>query len=66
MLKQARTAYLLAIKKRYRQGDRATKKQILDEFCQVCGYARKYAIRILNANGKAKPRPKKRPGVNAG
>lgn len=52
MLKEARKAFLLAIKKRYREGDRATKKLILDEFCEFCevsGYNRKYAIRILSA-----------------
>ena len=62
MLKEARKAYLLAIKKRYREGDRATKKLILDEFCEVCGYARKYAIRILNESRKNRSRPKKSAG----
>jgi hypothetical protein len=62
MLKEARKAYLLAIKKRYREGDRAAKKLILDEFCEVCGYARKYAIRILNESRKNKSRQKKSAG----
>lgn len=62
MIKEARKAYLLAIKKRYRQSDRAEKKLILDEFCEVCGYARKYAIRILNASGRSKPSRKKKSG----
>ncbi|MFZ4655340.1 MAG: integrase, partial [Methylococcaceae bacterium] len=62
MIKEARKAYLLAIKKGYRQGDRAEKKLILDEFCEVCGYARKYAIRILNASGRSKLSRKKKSG----
>ena len=62
MMKEARKAYLLAIKKRYREADRARKKLILDEFCENCGYARKYAIRILNASRKPKSRIKKAPG----
>jgi len=62
MLKEARKAFLLAIKKRYREGDRATKKLILDEFCEVCGYNRKYAIRILSAKKRARSEPKKSPG----
>lgn len=42
MLKKARKARLLAIKKRYHEGDgRATKKFILDEFCEVCGNVKK-------------------------
>ena len=28
---------------------------ILDEFCQVCGYNRKYAIRLLNGPAPQKP-----------
>lgn len=61
MEKQSRKVYLLAIKKRYRQADKAVKKTILDEFCHVCGYARKYAIRILNQNRKTKV-PRQAPG----
>jgi len=61
MGKDARQAYLQAIRTRYQQGDRAAKKAILDEFCEVCGYARKYAIRLLNRKpgGNA---ARKRPG----
>lgn len=47
MGKQARRAYLQAIRGRYRKADRAGKAKILDEFCAVCGYHRKYAIRLL-------------------
>lgn len=55
MGKDARKAYLQSIKKRYQQSDRAAKQIILNEFCMVCGYCRKYAIRLLNRKGKAKP-----------
>jgi len=40
-------AYLEAIRSRYRHAGRAGKSKILDEFCAVCGYQRKYAIRLL-------------------
>jgi hypothetical protein len=35
---------------------------MLNEFCQVCGYNRKYAIRLLNgpAPQNSKPAPKPR------
>ena len=49
MGKQAKRAYLEAIMGRYRKADRAGKAKILDEFCAVCGYHRKYAIRLLGA-----------------
>lgn len=41
--------YLAAIRDRYKKASQSEKKIILDEFCTVCGYNRKYAIRLLNA-----------------
>jgi len=43
-----RREYLRAIYGRYRRSSAAKKSLILDEFCRVCGYHRKYAIRLLN------------------
>ncbi len=48
MGKNAKREYLNAIRPRYKKADKAAKKTILDEFCRVCGYHRKYAIRLLN------------------
>ena len=57
MGKNERQAYLKAIRQRYRRAGKKAKATILDEFCAVCGYHRKYAIRLLNRRGKpAKPR----------
>ena len=47
MGKQARRAYLEAIRTRYRRAAKAGKTAILNEFCAVCGYHRKYALRLL-------------------
>ncbi len=44
--------YLKAIRERYRKASREEKSVILNEFCQMCGYNRKYAIRILNRRSK--------------
>jgi hypothetical protein len=52
-------AYLEAIRSRYRHAGRAGKSKILDEFCAVCGYQRKYAIRLLGTVPKQSHR---RPG----
>lgn len=52
MGKHERRSYLDAIRGRYRKANRAGKTRILDEFCAVCGYHRKYAIRLL---GRKKP-----------
>jgi hypothetical protein len=56
MTPMSRREYLRAIHDRYRRGDTEQKGRILDEFCRVCGYNRKYAIRLLS-----QPRPDKRP-----
>lgn len=39
--------YIKAIRQRYAQAPRATKSQILTEFCATTGYHRKAAIRVL-------------------
>ena len=48
MGKKERHAYLDAIRRRYHRASRKAKSVILDEFCKVCSYNRKYAIRLLN------------------
>jgi len=45
--------YLAAIRDRYQHASKADKKIMLDEFCRVCGYHRKYAIRRLKASNSA-------------
>jgi hypothetical protein len=40
--------YFRAIYQRYRKARLSVKTQILEEFCHVCGYNRKYAIAKLN------------------
>ena len=52
MGQRERRAYLEAIRGRYRKANRTGKTRILDEFCAVRGYHRKYAIRPL---GPQKP-----------
>ena len=60
MGKNERQAYLKAIRTRYRRAGKKTKVTILNEFCAVCGYHRKYAIRLLNQRGN--PKTKQRAG----
>jgi hypothetical protein len=55
----SRREYLAAIRKRYSQASREEKGLILGEFCAVCGYHRKHAIRLLNRRRK---RPRGLPG----
>jgi hypothetical protein len=61
MSPDSRREYRNSIKHRYHQASKAKKGQILDEFCQVTGYNRKYAIRVLSKKDYKATR-KKRPG----
>ncbi len=55
----AKRDYLAAIRARYRRAGKHDKGVILDEFCSVCGYHRKYAIRLLNRHQRGR---RQRPG----
>ena len=61
MSNKAKKEYLVEIKKRYFSASKDEKKIILEEFCKVCKYNRKYAIRLLNKKD-SKNVKKKRPG----
>lgn len=54
MGKNERQAYLQAIRFRYHRAHKKAKTAILDEFCAVCQYNRKYAIRLLNRSGRSR------------
>ena len=59
---RAKRELLIQIAPRYREASSALKEVILDEFVAATGYARKYAIRLLNHPGDLKlnitrPRP---------
>jgi len=61
MSKKAKQEYLLSLQERYTKVNKEEKKKILDKFCTVCDYNRKYAIRILNSKSKqVRKRQKKR------
>lgn len=57
MSHQAKQEYLREIWDRYQRVGRRFKSKILDEYCAVCGYTRKYALRLLNRPLRSKRRP---------
>ena len=59
MVQKSKVEYLEKIRARYLKASRAGKTRILEEFCQVCGYHRKHAIRLLNRKAGS---PKGKPG----
>ena len=62
MSRKSKWDYLKAIYFRYQKASKPLRAHILDEFCQVCGYNRKYAIRLLSgpALQKTNTHPKTR------
>ena len=59
MCGDSKREYLAAIRQRYLQASKEEKGLILREFCEVCEYHRKHAIRLLNQRKRG---PTKRPG----
>lgn len=59
---QSKREYLMQIRSRYRRAGRVHKSKILDEYCEVCGYDRKYAIKRL---ARDPHRPRRKPGRKA-
>ncbi len=62
MVKTERRAYLDAIRTRYRRAGKAGKAVILNEFCAVCDYHRKYALRLLSTQHKRNRKTVTKPG----
>jgi hypothetical protein len=66
----AKREYVQAIcqryRQRYRQASRPDKQRILDEFCRVAHYHRKYAIRLLNGPAPGAARPPRRRAATYG
>ena len=60
MSAKAKWEYLQAIYGRYRAATREDKQRILNEFCRVTTYHRKYAIRLLNGPPPGRPRAARR------
>lgn len=54
--------YFEKIKERYKKAGKKEKKIILNEFCTVCGYERKYAIKKLSGKKKNIVKSKNKPG----
>lgn len=67
MTPMGRREYVKAIYSRYQRSSSEQKGRILDEFCRICHYHRKYAIRLLNGPPpQARPRPRHTRGPSYG
>ncbi len=61
MVQKTKREYVEAIRSRYKKAGLEGKQRILDEFCAVCGYHRKHALRLLNRSAVAQKRKPGRP-----
>lgn len=61
MSRPSKREYLTKIHGRYQRAGREHKSRILDEFCAICGYHRKAALRLLNRSVLQPPRRKPGP-----
>ena len=59
MVQKSKAEYVEVIRPRYLKACRTGKTRILEEFCEVCSYHRKHAIRLLNRRVRG---PKGKPG----
>jgi hypothetical protein len=61
MSPRSRKEYLASILLPYRSASKKRKSQILNEFCSVCGYHRKYAVWLLKHHRRfTSPKPRRR------
>lgn len=63
MVQTSKREYLEAIRTRYQKAGRKYKTAILKEFCEICGYHRKHAIRLLNQKCESRRRKPGRPSA---
>lgn len=59
MARRSKHEYLRVMWPRYQRAGRAEKTLMLDEFTQVCGYHRKYALWLLNRPLSVSPCPRR-------
>jgi hypothetical protein len=55
MILRSKRDYLESIRQRYRHAPRKAKGLIIEEFLAICGYHRKYAIRLLRKPKRKSP-----------
>jgi len=53
MSQLSRKEYMAKMRWRYAQRGREGKSRLLDELCEVCGYDRKHAIKLLGGKSAA-------------
>ncbi len=65
MSKQSKNEYLDKMRERYQGRGRAGRSLLLDEICEVCGYDRKHAIKLMRQGGYRRGIPAGKAGRRA-
>ena len=62
MSKKSTQEYLKKMRDRYERRGREGRSRLLDELCEVCGYNRKHAIKLMRPGGYRRGAPQGSPG----
>lgn len=65
MSKASKEQYVKKMRERYQGRGREGRSRLLDEVCEVCGYSRKHAIKLMFPGGYRRGVPKKTAGRRA-
>jgi len=65
MSEKSREEVLRVMRERYARRGREARRKLLDEFCELCGYERKYAIKLLGGKRRAEGRVRRKSGSKA-
>ena len=63
MSQNSKREYLEKMKWRYERRGREGRSVLLDELCEVCGYSRKHAIKLMNGSLAKNSKPRGRRAV---
>jgi len=64
MSQQSKAEVLILMRARYLRRGLGGRRKLLDEFCELCGYERKYAIKLLGGKRRAEVREGQKGGAH--
>ena len=65
MSEKSREEVLILMRERYKKRGREGRSKLIDDFCAMCGYERKYAIKLLGGKRRVEGKSAKKGGTHA-
>ncbi len=65
MSEKSREEVLILMRERYKKRGRKGRSKLIDDFCAMCGYERKYAIKLLGSKRRVEGKSSKKGGAHA-